>query len=52
MALGEAARHAAAPDCARAALESVSKYCGAEGESLLRYTTNAYLKKIMETMLT
>ena len=52
MALGEAARRVATPDSARATLESVCEYRGAEGESLLRYTTNAYLMKIMETILT
>jgi len=52
VALGEAARHAAATDSARAASESACKYRGAEGESQLRYTTNACPEEIMETMLT
>jgi hypothetical protein len=52
MALGEAARRVATSVSARGALESVCEYRGTEGESQLRYTTNACPEAIMETILT
>jgi hypothetical protein len=52
MARGEAARRVATSVSARGALESVCEYRGTEGESQLRCTANAYLEKIMETILT
>ncbi len=52
MALGEAARRVATSVSARGALESVCEYRGTEGESQLRYTTNACPEANMETILT